>query len=154
VEDTYFYNQLQQSYQRDYHMRFSDVQHGPRVQYRGRAFTVLRDTEKKLVFQPRRWIRCGSSYAQIGAIFTHTRLDETRVFFILHKANFSRHDELLDCDVYTVQNLHVHSTSSYWIAGLPAISAVDFFHFVPIGNNLPSAGTLEFWHDYRLQHFL
>jgi hypothetical protein len=161
VDDTYFYKQLEQSYQRDYHMQFSDVPHCPRVHYRRRAFTILRDTEKQLVFQPGRWIHCGSSYAQIGAVFTHTRLDETRVFFVLHMAKCSRHDELLDCDVYTVHNSNVHSISSYWIAGLPAISAVDFFHFVPIGNTVPSAGTfghssetLEFWHNYRLQHFV
>jgi hypothetical protein len=159
VEGTHFYNEVTQAYHRDYNIRLDDVQVYPHVCYRGRAFTVIRDTETKLVFQCGRWIQYGNTYAQVRAVFTHLRLDETRVFFILYPANFIRHDDLVDCDVYSVQT--THAESSYRVVGLPAVAAVEFFHFVQIGNNPHSTHAthhrtdiVEYWHNYRLQHFL
>jgi hypothetical protein len=161
LNGTYFYRELKAAYERDYRIRLDDVRFNPRVQYRSRAFTVVRKTEKKLVFQCGRWIKIPDSYGQIGAVFSHTRLDETRVFLVLHQATLTRHDALLDCDVYELATSPRSVLSqSYRIVGLPAISEPELFHFIQMRNQTQSTRTargmekLEYWHNHRVQKFL
>ncbi|KAI5789162.1 hypothetical protein EDC01DRAFT_629963 [Geopyxis carbonaria] len=164
--------ELKTAYLRDYDMD-KDVlnMRNQRIFYRKKVFIISRATEKKLVLEAGRWISMksaiqngGSSNRDMGciqALFTHTRMSDTRVFAIIKYAKFSGYDQAMDCSVYSY-NKH---NPMFSIIGLPMIDP-EIHHFVPI--MVPSSNTANskieeiqiegksilYWHNIRVANFL
>lgn len=162
-EDPSFFAKLKRAYERDYKkpLHMSSFAR-PMLRYVARARATLRSTERHCAFAPGRWVhlkdgtirepvtrslpysfQSTSVIVQIQSVFVHERVDEKRVFMVVSKARFLRHDNDLDTDVYTMRNDTVKERD-YDIIGLSCIktdqATSPFLHMMPIltARTLPS----------------
>jgi hypothetical protein len=106
------------------------------------------------------------SHVVINAIFTHERLHEHRVFFIVKFASPAGYDNDVQCDIYRYP---YDVSPSFRVIGLPMVDPVGGLHFLPVaGRTLmeppkqnPEDGIFTwkdgqqlFWHNARVAQYL
>ncbi|KAF8241443.1 hypothetical protein K440DRAFT_260946 [Wilcoxina mikolae CBS 423.85] len=141
VPDSLFDSELFNAYSRDYNVTLRNLGGlQPKVHYRTRVTATSRETGLPIVFEPGRWVklrqhvlprgRIGTSegfrYVKIKAIFTHARLRELRVFFIVRFGTPSGFDPIVQCNTYSYSEY-----PDYNIVGLPLIYP-NLEHFLPV----------------------
>ncbi|KAF8241932.1 hypothetical protein K440DRAFT_665061 [Wilcoxina mikolae CBS 423.85] len=176
--------ELNSAYSRDYMIMDRDVAGlQAKLKYRAKVRMVNRMTEKGMVLQVGNWVRMNGrsvvlrgltssspiQYGKVKVILTHCRLDEIRVFFIIHFATIAGYDPILECDTYNYEDI----PGVYNIVGIPNIHPDSPAHFLPVSGHTnmepprrvlmdhddaiprPVQGIKQlFWHNHRVAEYL